>query len=151
MTERAPYRVKPIAAADTYELRRRVLRDGTASSDVAFVGDAEALHLGVIIDGAIVAISSWIPAPYPPQPLVSATRLRGMATAPSWRSRGLGTALLQAGFEACRSDHDLVWAYARIPALSFYERHGFQTPDTEAFTDHVTGLPHRLIAATLDT
>lgn len=130
---------------ETYPLRRAVLRDGTASDEVAFDGDElpTSFHLGVRLDGELVAISSWMERRYPDLPDLVGFQLRGMATEPSLRGSGVGAALLTAGIaRAGERGADVTWARARVSALSFYLRHGFETRGHE-YVDLTTGLAHR--------
>lgn len=134
-----------IAAADTHDLRRRVLRDGTPSVVLTWDGDDEptTCHLGVRDGDEIVAISTWLRRRYPDRPADDAFQLRGMATDPAHRGTGVSSRLLVVGLDRCASDGaTLVWARARVAALSFYERHGFEPVGPE-YVDLTTGLPHR--------
>jgi len=137
--------VVEIGVEETYDLRRRVLRDGTASDVVEFDGDRleTTFHLGVRDDDDVpVAISTWIERPYPDRPADRGYQLRGMATAPERRNTGLATALLAAGLAVCRSrDVVVVWARARDTALMFYRHHGFEIAGI-GYVDLTTGLPH---------
>jgi GNAT superfamily N-acetyltransferase len=129
---------------DTHPLRRRVLREGTASVEVVFDGDTldTTFHLGLRVDGELVAVSTWLARRYPDRPDHVAYQLRGMASDPSLRGQGLGTRLLNAGLERCRAaGATLVWARARDSALPFYERHGFVIVGP-GYIDLTTGLPH---------
>jgi predicted GNAT family N-acyltransferase len=57
--------------------------------------------------------------------------------------------VLLAGIDRCtRLGATVVWARARVAALSFYERHGFVVRGHE-YVDLTTGLPHRDIVALL--
>lgn len=141
-----------ISATDTHSLRKRVLRDGTASDVVEFDGDHldTTIHLGARIDGELVGISTWVLRAYPDRPAETAFQLRGMATDPALqRGRGVGTVLLLAGLDRCRAEGaTLVWARARDAALAFYERHGFTTVGP-GYTDLTTGLPHHDVLRSL--
>lgn len=143
-----------ITAADTHELRRRILRAGTPTDVVVWDGDDEpdTFHLGVRgPDGALVAISSWMSRRYPDRPAEVAYQLRGMATDPSRRGTGVSSTMLLAGLGRCtEAGATLVWARARVAALSFYERHGFEPVGPE-YTDLTTGLPHRDILRALSS
>lgn len=137
-------KIVDLAAADTFPLRRAVLRDGTKSDRVMFDGDdlASTFHLGVRDGGDLVAISTWMVRCYPDLPALAGYQLRGMATDPARRGSGVGAALLAAGIEQCRaSGAEVVWARARTSALGFYKRHGF-APKGPEYTDLTTGLPH---------
>lgn len=137
--------IDPISAADTYDLRRRILRDGDSDAVVEWVGDDEdsTFHLGIRDrSGAVVAISTWLGRP-------PATQIRGMATDPELVGSGLGSRLLAAGIERCRSRGDtVVWANARVTAISFYERAGF-TVVGAVFETADTGLPHQMVRRSL--
>ena len=133
-----------ISAGDTHRLRRAVLRDGTDSDQVVFDGDDESttFHLGVVDGDDLIAISTWMARRYPDLPAIAGYQLRGMAIDPARQGGGVGTRLLDAGIDRCRSQAaGLVWARARVAALGFYERHGFATKGPE-YTDLTTGLPH---------
>jgi GNAT superfamily N-acetyltransferase len=137
-------RVVDVTAEETHPLRRRVLRDGTASDVVVFDGDLlpTTFHLGVRLDGDLVSVSTWLERPYPDRPAEQGFQVRGMATSPDHQGRGYGARLLAAGLERCASSGaTLVWARARDAALAFYTAHGFVTVGI-GYVDLTTGLPH---------
>jgi predicted GNAT family N-acyltransferase len=148
----AEYRAVPIAAADTHDLRLRVLRDGVPSSAVEWPGDGldTTLHLGVIdACNTIVAISTWLAMPSPDvtEAGVAGVQLRGMATDPSpaTRGAGVGALLLSAGLDAARERNaDHVWANARTAVLGFYKYAGFDIMGDE-FMSEATGILHHRI------
>lgn len=133
-----------IAAHETHDLRRSVLRDGTRSDRVVFDGDelGSTFHLAVPGDRGPIAIATWMERRYPDLPALVGYQLRGMATEPAQRGRGLAAALLGAGVERCRrAGAEVVWARARVSALGFYEGQQFETRGPE-YVDTTTGLPH---------
>ncbi len=134
-----------ITAAETYALRQRVLRNNQAAAHLQWDGDNDpgTFHLGIRDgSGSIVAVSTWLSGP-------SATQIRGMATDPALIGGGLGSRLLTAGIERCRSSGStVVWANARVTAISFYERAGFTVVGAE-FETPDTGLPHKVVRLTL--
>jgi GNAT superfamily N-acetyltransferase len=139
-----PLELVDLRPDETHPLRRVVLRTGTPSEEVVFDGDEleTTFHLGIRIDGEIVAISTWMERPYPDRPADHGYQLRGMATVYTMRGTGFGARLLDAGLERCRdAGAVLVWARARDTALEFYERHGFTTVGL-GYVDLTTGLPH---------
>ena len=88
-------RVVELTAEATHDLRRRVLRTGTPSTDVVFADDdaPTTVHLGLVDEqGTVIAISSWAWRPFPADPSGRrAVQLRGMAVDPArqrTRSRG---------------------------------------------------------------
>ena len=140
-----------IGTASTEEilpLRMSVLRDGTPSQDPRYAEDDHdgTVHLVVRNEsGVIVATSSWLPRPFPPEPGVPAIQLRGMAVDKSLQSRGVGAVLLARGIERARTlNVTNVWARARDSALVFYQRNGMAVVG-DAFLDDVTGMSHHLV------
>jgi GNAT superfamily N-acetyltransferase len=144
-----------LRADETHALRRVVLRDGTSSDQVVFDGDElpTTVHLGAVRGPdrhEIVAVSTWLERRYPDLPAMPAHQLRGMATDPRVRGTGVGDALVRAGVERCRAaGSQIVWARARVSALGFYVRHGFEPVGPE-YVDLTTGLPHCDIVLRLD-
>lgn len=135
--------IRVISAADTFALRRAVLRSDTASTEVNFDGDDTAVHLAACdpANGNIVAISSWYQRNRPQQS-TTGLQLRGMASSPEFRGAGAAQALLFAGIELGRTLHvDEIWARARDTALGFYLKHQF-TSNEPGYVDNHTGLPH---------
>ncbi len=142
-TARRAWDIRVVSAAETFALRREVLRSNTATTDVNFDGDDTAIHLAACdpTGANAVAISSWFQRNRPQQP-VTGLQLRGMASSPEFRGTGAAQALLFAGIELGRTLHvEEVWARARDTALGFYLAHGFETIGDGYVDDH-TGLPH---------
>jgi GNAT superfamily N-acetyltransferase len=140
--------VVEITAAATHPLRLAVLRFDTPTKEVVFPEDEwpGSWHLGVRVDGTLVATSSWVPRPYGDR---HAVQLRGMATDRLLQGSGLGGVLLEAGCaRAAAGGFALVWARARDAALAFYLRHGF-VAEGEGFIDQATQLPHHLVVREL--
>lgn len=142
------YTVGTASTEEILPLRMSVLRDGTPSRDPRYAEDdhASTVHLVVRDDnGVIVATSSWLPRPFPPEPDSPAVQLRGMAVDKSLQSRGVGAVLLTAGIERARTlNATNVWARARDSALVFYERNGMAVVG-DAFIDDATGMSHHLV------
>lgn len=141
-----------IGVADTYALRRQVLRVGTTSADVEFPEDVlgGTVHLGVEVAGELVAISTWIARDDPGNPSVVGCQLRGMVTNPAVQGSGLGSMLLRAGVERARAAGTaVVWANARSSAVDFYVAHGFSVEGPE-FATADTGLAHQRILLQLN-
>lgn len=137
-----------LTPAETHPLRLTVLRADTPTKEVVFPEDVwpGALHLGVRLDGELVAISSWIPRDHAGQPAI---QLRGMASANAVQGTGIGGLLLEAGCARYRSaGESTVWARARDAALAFYVRNGFEV-EGDGFIDQATQLPHHLVVRRL--
>ena len=123
--------VERVDAAVTYPLRQRVLRPGRPPASARFAIDDDpstASFAARAHDGEVVATAVVYPEPCPWLPdRPGAWRLRGMATAPDRRGRGIGTRVLRAALaHVAGSGGDLVWCNARVPARRLYERAGFR-------------------------
>jgi len=146
-------RVVEVAATDTHDLRRRVLRDDSPTAALDFHGDDEptTFHLAVERDDVIVAVSTWMQRPLPEDPRDTDVQLRGMASEPALQGQGIGAALLRAGLDrAHQRGATRVWARARCTAVPFYVANGFEVVGDE-FIDGTTGLPHRIVVVDVPT
>jgi len=142
-------RVVELASTQTHDLRSRILRDGTPTSNLVWPGDDldTTLHLGVMIEGrdAPVATSTWLRQQSPDVEHGIGSQLRGMATDADVRGHGYGSLLLEAGLErVARDGAEHVWANARSTVLEFYLRHGFVITSDEFVTEQ-TARAHRRI------
>lgn len=130
------------------DLRHRLLRAGMPKEAAQFPGDEETStwHVGLFHpcpadkDASVVSCASFMLDPYNSEP---AWRLRGMCTDTPYQSRGFGGKLLACAECAITKESNLrlFWCNARVPALAFYQRHGWQV-DSEVF-DIPTAGPHR--------
>ncbi len=128
-------RVERVEASVTFPLRQQVLRPHQTFEQLALPSDddPDTRHFAVFDDGEVVATGSVRreAPPWAPEE-AGAWRVRGMATAPARRNRGVGAAVLAAVVDHVRSrGGGLVWCNARTPALSFYRRAGFVTRGDE--------------------
>lgn len=143
-TSSSPSPARPISAADTRALRRRVLRPHQAPEACVYPADDDAStgHLGVFVDGRLVGVASIFEESRPGE--VGGWRIRGMAVAPEHRGRGLGAALLEACLDHARGrGGGEVWCNARTSAARFYGHLGFE-PEGEEF--ELPGIgPHYLM------
>lgn len=141
--------VRPVPATDVRPLRTRVLRpDWPAGRLLTFAEDDETttVHVAAETDGTVVGVGTVYPQP-PPKTLRgtlpaeafaprAAWQLRGMATAEAVRGTGVGADVLAGCVEAIRaSGARFAWCNARLGAVGFYERagweavgHGFDVP-----------------------
>ena len=133
--------IRPVTAEDVRPIRHRVLRPEQPFESTVYPGDnlPGTVHLGAFDGDALVGIASLYR-----EPRGGATdgwRLRGMATVPAVRGRGIGAALLDACMEhAATSDGGEVWCNARVVAIGFYLRAGFEVVSEEF---EVSGIgPH---------
>ena len=128
------------------DLRHRMLRAGLPKEAGQFPGDdaPSTWHVGVFTsreeNGGPLSCASFMLNSYKDEP---AWQLRGMCTASAHQSKGLGGKLLACAETEIIKDSNvrLFWCNARVPALRFYERHGWKV-DSEEF-DIPTAGPHR--------
>ena len=152
MADETPPAIVELAVHETYDLRWRVLRDGTPSDDVAYPEDTEpgTFHLGARDgDGTPIATATFCVVATPARPGASAVQLRGMAVDPAAQQRGVGRHLVLSAIERVRADGvDVLWASARDTALGFYERLGMEVVGDGYLTDD-TQLPHHVVVLDL--
>jgi ribosomal protein S18 acetylase RimI-like enzyme len=134
MGTRTKIEVRPIRATDACSVRAEVLRPHWTPErcNWPFDHDPLTLHLGGLASGELAGVASFIPDPKPelledlgldPHLLY---KLRGMATREQYRSRGVGSAVLDEGMRLLRERGvAAVWCNARVSAQRFYERHGY--------------------------
>jgi GNAT superfamily N-acetyltransferase len=129
----ASLEIRAAPLEDIRILRHLVLRPHQRPEDIVYEhdADADALHLGAYLGGALVAVASIARDTLPPDlggpsGPAAAWRVRGMATLREHRGVGSGGALLERCVEHARSHGaTVVWLNGRVPARAFYERHGF--------------------------
>jgi len=148
----SPLTVVEISAEDAYDLRRRVLREGTPSDEVRFEQDAwpATFHLGARDEvGALVGIATFFPSPTPLREGRQAAQLRGMAVDDARQGTGIGRLLLDAAMERLRNaGFEVLWANARDTALPFYRRLDMEVVG-EGFLTRDTKLPHHVVVRDL--
>jgi len=111
--------------------------------------DEGAEHLGLIHDGAVVAVASHTRWPCPDEPDVPARYFWAMAVTVSHRRRGLGRRLLvELASRARANGEHLLWADARDSAVGFYAACGAEVRGG-AYVDEVTGLTDRRVVLVL--
>jgi GNAT superfamily N-acetyltransferase len=139
--------VVEVDAEACLDLRRRVLRAGTPSTEPSFAEDdrPETFHLAAIADGRVLSVVTFTPQPLVSRPGAHAAQLRGMATEPDARGTGGGQAVFETGVERLRAGgYTLLWAKARDSALGFYERMGMHA-EGDGYDTPETGLPHHTV------
>lgn len=149
-TPASGHAVVELTAAETHDLRRRVLRNHLPTAEVDYPDDHRpgSFHLGVRDDGgAVLAVASFSREAAPGDHEVLSVRLRGMAVDPAHQGEGLGRAVLDEAMARLRAEGiELCWANARTSALGFYRAQGFQ-PEGDEFDS--LGIPHRVVVRPL--
>ncbi len=120
--------VRRASLAEIFPLRHAVLRPGLPAASAAFEGDDEPAtrHFAACAaDGALAGCASFMRRPWRGEP---AWQLRGMATHPERTRHGVGTTLLAAAEALLRAEGDvrLLWCNARLAAVPFYQRVGWE-------------------------
>lgn len=132
--------VKIIQASETFPVRIEVLRKGIPLP-FEFSGDYDenTTHFGLYIDKQLVSVATV---------LVSSHayfegnqfQLRGMATLAEYQGKGIGSVLLRHIIDFVKNNKaDVLWFNARIKALRFYQKLGFETIGPEFDIQHVGG------------
>ncbi|WP_372767968.1 GNAT family N-acetyltransferase [Lutibacter sp.] len=120
--------IKEISVQDTFPIRLEVLRKNIPLPH-EFNGDfdTDTIHFGAFKNDELIAVSSFMKASNPNFE-GSQYQLRGMATLSEYQGSGAGKLMLQQAFVILRKKNIAVlWCNARIAALNFYQKQGFQT------------------------
>ncbi|HWA67094.1 MAG TPA: GNAT family N-acetyltransferase [Mycobacteriales bacterium] len=140
--------VREASAAEVLALRMAVLRPGMAVEPGDYDSFADTRHVAAFAGDEVVGCASVFPAPVPQAP--AAWQLRGMAVAADRQGQGIGALVLRGAIDVVRAaGAPLLWAHARVSALAFYERLGFDVVAGE-YLHGPLRLPHKLILLRLD-
>ena len=143
--------VRPITAAETRPLRHAVLRPGQSFEQTVYSRDdhPETLHLGAFDGDRLVAIASLYREARPHKSGRSGWRLRGMATDPDRLGRGFATAVLaESVAHVAAGGGGELWCNARVSALGFYLRCGFEVDGDEFDIDGIG--PHVVVTRVVE-
>lgn len=124
--------IRRISTEEVRALRHSVLRPNQPYESTLYPGDDEGVHLGAF-DGAgrLVGIASLYREDRADGP-AGGWRLRGMATDPEVRGAGYGAAVLVTAIDhVAAADGTELWCNARMPAVGFYRRAGFEVVSDE--------------------
>jgi ribosomal protein S18 acetylase RimI-like enzyme len=115
-------RAVPVDPALTRPLRQAVLRPHESLAELAEHESPGSFAAAVPDGDDLVSVGLVSPDGTP-----GGWRIRGMATAPSHRGRGVGSAVLHALLDYARAaGAERIWCNARTPAISLYERAGLR-------------------------
>ncbi|MGV8879778.1 MAG: GNAT family N-acetyltransferase [Sphingobacteriaceae bacterium] len=121
--------IKFIRATDTLSIRNEVLREGKLVPEACrFETDdlPRAFHLGYFGDDQLLSIASFHPQELEGFP-GNGCQLRGMATVPVCRGKGLGAQLLNFAIVYLKGQKvNYLWCNARKNAWRFYQSIGFE-------------------------
>lgn len=139
-----------VSAQTVRPLRGAVLRTGLPPEAAHFPSDLAPTtwHFAAYTaQGDTVGVASFFQEPYFAWPhLPRVYRLRGMATHPHLqRTHGIGSRLLQTALRFLEQRGvPLVWCYARLEAVPFYAKQGFQRWEAAGVIDIAGVGPHEV-------
>lgn len=134
--------IRPVPAAASYPLRHAVLRPHQSLEEMLWEGDDDSQTATFAAlereSGAVVGVATVYPSPAPFEQGEAAQptdpgegrtwRLRGMATREDLRGQGIGSRVLDALLTHVKDlGGEIVWCNARVRAIPFYKRAGFET------------------------
>ncbi len=147
----AGVRVLAVVAGAGQALRMSVLRPWQSPGEAMYAGESDpgtAHYAALGEDGAVLAVGSVMAEGHPRDPQPGDWRVRGMATDPALRGRGLGKAVLAAlEAHACDGGARRLWCNARTGARAFYEREGWSIEGEEFEIEEIG--PHFVMSKTL--
>lgn len=118
-----------IGPEETWDLRKKILRPNLTQehSRYSYDSDPSCLHLAFKLQSRIITVASFYIESHPLLPAGAPYRLRGMATDTNFQGQGYGEKVILKAFEILASKRcDLLWCNARLRALPFYSKLGFQ-------------------------
>lgn len=123
--------IRRVTAEEVRPLRHTVLRPGQTFEETVYPGDDAGLHLGAFDGDRLVGIASLYEEDRV-RGRAGGWRLRGMATDAGVRGTGFGAALLAGCAEEVRAAGGTeLWCNARMAAVGFYRRAGFEVVSEE--------------------
>lgn len=148
------FQVRPIPADQTHALRHTVLRQHQRLEEMVYDGDdlPQTLHLGAFKQGGqtgpAVGVVTLNDTPMPIEPAEGDIRLRGMAVDVSVQGQGVGRLLVERALaEAADRGAKRMWCNARVSAMGFYQKLGFETIGEQFEIAHIG--PHYVMHVTI--
>ncbi|PKP09398.1 MAG: N-acetyltransferase [Bacteroidetes bacterium HGW-Bacteroidetes-3] len=120
--------IKEISANETFPIRLEVLRKDIPLP-YEFNGDYDenTFHLGAFKNDKLIAVSSYMKESNKNFE-GNQYQLRGMATLMEYQGFGAGKLMLKQAFGILKGKKiNILWCNARIAAVDFYKKQGFQT------------------------
>lgn len=122
-----------ISAEETYNVRHKVLRKGKPITSCHLPGDhlKTTIHVGGYLNDELVTIASFFDATIEQYEFANSYQLRGMAVLEQYHGCGYGQQLLQFGEQLIQQKKvETIWMNARVVAIGFYKKLGYQTIGT---------------------
>jgi predicted GNAT family N-acyltransferase len=107
--------IQEISLETVWQIRHEVMWPERDVSFVRIPEDAEAKHLGVVLDDQVVSIISLFETP-------EGLQFRKFATLESEQGKGYGSYLLKHVIDAHPGQN--IWCHARVEKQAFYEKFG---------------------------
>lgn len=133
--------VKIIKPEDTFGIRKKVLRENIPLP-YEFPGDFDenTIHFGYFVDDQLVSVASIMKSSHDYFSETNQYQLRGMATLTEFQGQSIGSKLLLEVMQFIEERQaELLWFNARIKALTFYKKLGFETIGAEFDINYVGG------------
>ena len=139
-----PLLVRRATVEEIVPLRHRILRAGLPIEEALFTGDKDATtrHAAAFFGAEAVGCATFVLNSWEGEP---AWQLRGMATDADCQGQGVGEAVLRLaiGLAFDSAPVRLLWCNARIGALRFYRRQGWEIR-SEEFDIPTAGLHRKM-------
>lgn len=132
--------VKIIKPEATFEIRQKVLRENIPLP-YEFPGDFDktTTHFGFFVDNQLVSVATILKSSHH-YFKGNQYQLRGMATLTAYQGQAIGSKLLTEIMKHLKTKNaEILWFNARIKALNFYQKLGFQTIGEEFNIKYVGG------------
>jgi GNAT superfamily N-acetyltransferase len=122
--------IQEISAVDTFSVRHPVLRAGKPLENCRFECDdlATTKHFGLFLENNLIGVISIFEAKNQLFDNDKQFQIRGMAVLESHQKKGFGETLVKYAERYIEKQNGyLIWFNARINAVGFYEKLGYQT------------------------
>ncbi len=129
ISEEAKKEIILVPSEETWQLRQKILRPSQTLENCKYNCDSDpsCFHLAYKIHNHTVTVASLYIESHPLLNAGTPYRLRGMATDTNFQGQGYGELVVLKGFEILATKKcDLLWCNARLRALPFYMKLGFQ-------------------------
>ena len=121
--------IQIVQPEETWELRQKILRPNQTQDHCKYHYDSDpsCIHLAYKIQNRTVTVASFYIESHLLLHAGAPYRLRGMATDTNFQGQGYGEKVILKAFEILETKKcDLLWCNARLRALPFYSKLGFQ-------------------------
>jgi len=118
--------IRIITAAETIDLRHRVMWPDRPKQDVMIPNDHTATHFGAFHNDNIIGVASFFPDG-------TSCRLRKLAVDQNFQGNGVASQIINTAITYLRKlGYIKIWCDARVSATEFYRRNGFAI-ETQVF------------------